>query len=250
MSINRIITYVLLGCCTLISACEAKPVGVGVHAVNYTEDEITYRIVDPVDKENRAGGESINSYGAGGLMCCYSVPAKWRPGIKVELQAEVWLTSHPVGPDGNTKVEKQSVTLDLPKPVDSKPSELWVIRNPDGKFDLVASNFGPSHPKWPGKIKGWPTASQSYVQKLIRRDLAMLEKTLRLFKNVQEALVKDPVRFAKEQWEYDVVERGKSEIANAYTGPMDQRYIAYLKADADEMINQTENKIAALKKGL
>jgi hypothetical protein len=250
MSINRIISYVLLGCCTLISACEAKPVGVGVHAVNYTEDEITYRIVDPADKENRAGGESINSYGAGGLMCCYSVPTKWRPGIKVELQAEVWLTSQPVGPDGKPKVEKQTVTLDLPKPVDDKPSELWVIRNPDGKFDLVASNFGPSHPRWPGKMKGSPLPSKSYLQKLLRRDLAKFEETLRMYQEDREALTRAPDLFAKEQWEYDVGERGKTDIANTYSGPTDPRYIEHLKANADEMVDYANRKISEIKRGL
>lgn len=248
MSINRIITYVLLCCCTLISACEAKQVGVGVHAVNYTEDEITYRIVDPADQENRAGGESINSYGAGGLMCCYSVPAKWRPGIKVELQAEVWLTSQPLGPDGNTKVEKQSVILELPKPVDGKPSELWVIRNPDGKFDLVASNFGPSHPKWSGKIKGWPIASKSYHQKLIRRELAALEDSLRRWKVQQHELANNPATFAKEQWEFDI-EHQRNEVAT-FSGAADLRYIDYLKKNANEMVDYTQQRISAFKKEL
>ena len=85
MSFSPFSRCVLLGCCMLLAACQRSPVGVPVHAVNYTEDEATYRIIDPENTENRAGGETINSYGAGGLMCCYTVPEKWQPGIKVEL---------------------------------------------------------------------------------------------------------------------------------------------------------------------
>lgn len=248
MSLNRTITYALLVGCMLISACEAKPVGVGVQAVNYTEDEITYRLVDPVDKENRAGGESINSYEAGGLMCCYSVPAKWRPGIKVELQVEIWLTSQPNEANGRPKIENRTVTLDLPKPVDGKPSELWVIRNPDGTFDLVAANLDPTHPKWPGKIKGWPTASKSYRQKLMRRELAEHEDTLRLYQEEQQALEKDAGLFAKEQWKFDMEHR-KDKIVS-FSGPSDQRYIEYLKAHANEMVAYAEERIALIKKEL
>jgi hypothetical protein len=238
----------MLAGCMLISACEAKPVGVGVHAVNYTEDEITYRLVDPVDKENRAGGESINSYGAGGLMCCYSVPEKWRPGIKVELQVEVWLTSQPNEPNGRPKIENQKVTFDLPKPVDGKPSELWVIRNPDGKFDLVAANLGPTHPKWPGKIKGWPVASKAYHQKTMRRELAKHEDTLRLYRDEQQALEKDANHFAQDQWKFDMEYR-KEQIAG-FSGPSDQRYIDYLKKHASEMITYAEERISSIKKEL
>ncbi|WP_374581472.1 DUF3304 domain-containing protein [Pseudoduganella sp.] len=246
MKLKRILKYAALGGCVLISACQSEPVGVPVHAVNYTEDEITYRIVDPKDDENRAGGETINSFGAGGLMCCYSVPGKWQPGIKVELQVELWLTSQQNGPDGSPRREKQTVILDLPKPVDDEPNELWVIRNPDGAFDLVACNCGPSHEKWPGKIKGMPIASESYRRKLIRRDLALLEDTLRTFKEAQDELTKDPVRYAKQQWETD--SRHRREDISKYTGPSDKQYIAFLKAETDEIVASTDKKIAALRK--
>lgn len=251
MSVKRIISRAILGSCMLISACQAKPpgVGVGVHAVNYTEDEITYVIADPLDKENSAGGESINPFEAGGLMCCYTVPAKWRPGIKVELQVEVWLTSQPDGPDGNPKIEKKKVSLVLPKPLEDKPSELWVIRNPDGRFDLVASNYGPAHPKWPGKIKGMPTVSVSYLQKLIKRDLAQHEDYLKVYRGEQQALSADPAQFAKKRWEFDLKHR-RDRVVNVFSGPTDRKYIVFLKADTNEMVERTEKKIAALRREL
>ncbi|WP_374581470.1 DUF3304 domain-containing protein [Pseudoduganella sp.] len=249
MKLERILKYAVLGGCVLISACQSEPVGVPVHAVNYTEDEITYRIVDPKDGENRAGGETINSFGAGGLMCCYTVPEKWQPGIKVELQLELWLTSQPNGPDGSPRRVKQSVTLDLPKPVDERPSELWVIRNPDGTFDLIACNCGPSHEKWPGKIKGMPIASKSHREKLIRRDLSEAEDVLQRFSKLKRELDDDPIPYAKENWEFRK-EQGEASLLASYSGPNDQRYVEFLKKEADEMITYAEGRISRLKNEL
>lgn len=249
MRFKRIFTYAALSVCLLISACQSEPIGVPVHAVNYTEDEITYRIVDPKDAENRAGGETINSYGAGGLMCCYTVPEKWRPGIKVELQVELWLTSQPSGPDGSPKREKQTVSLDLPKPVDDKPNELWVIRSPDGTFDLVACNCGPSHEKWPGKIKGMPIVSKSYREKLIRRDLSEAEDVLHRFSKLKLELDTNPIPYAKENWNFRK-DQGESSLLAAYSGPNDKRFVEFLKSEADEMVSYAKDRISKLKKEL
>lgn len=250
MSVKRISTYALFVCCTLMSACKDEMVGVGVHGVNYTEDELTYWIVDPNNKENRAGGEAINSYGAGGIMCCYSIPREWRPGIKVEVQAEVWLTSRPNGPDGKPKIEKKAVTVDLPKPINDQPSELWVVLDPNGKLELVAANLGPSHSDWPGKTKGMPVASKSYIKKLIRRELSDLERMSLIYQSDMRHLQSDPYGFAKEQWEFDVTKRGNTEIANAYSGWRDLRYIEHLRQKAEERMKFTEKRISDLERGL
>ncbi len=247
MNFHRTTVTRLLICCTLITACHAEPVAVSVHGVNYTEDEIYYKVIDPVDKTNSAGGESVLGFGAGGTMCCYSIPKKWQPGKKVGLEVEVWLTSLPHKP-GNAKIEKQTLIVDLPKPADGKPSDLWVVRNPDGGFELIASNVSPPHANWPGKVKGWPVASKSFREKLIRRDLAKFEEDLRLYQDDQATLLKNPNLFAKEQWEFDMEHR-KTEVSK-FLGPSDPNYVEYLTKRTGEMVAYTEQRISSLKKEL
>ena len=67
------------------SASATDDVAVSIHAVNYSNQEFEYSIHDPKDKLNQGGGESISRFGAGGSMCCYSLPRKWRPDLKVKI---------------------------------------------------------------------------------------------------------------------------------------------------------------------
>jgi hypothetical protein len=246
---NRLILVVLASClASLTVGCVQESTGVGVHAVNYTEDEFTYSLNDPVDAKNFVGGEGIGSYGAGGIVCCYAIPAKWEPGHKVSLKAEIWFQSLPKGPNG-TVVKTEKMMLDLPKSETGKPSELWVVRHASGEFELVASSVDPNHEKWPGKVKGWPVASAQYRQKMIRKELADAEETLQLFEEAQIEMKKDPIGFAKERWRLDK-EYGKPDELAAYSGPSDEKYLTHLRMLTDEMIVTSRAQIAAFKKEL
>jgi hypothetical protein len=248
MNLNQATTYALFSF-TLLTGCSVEHTGVSVHGINHTEDELTYRFFDPNNEKNSAGGESILPFASGGIMCCYSVPDKWQPGIKVGVEVEVTLTSQPKGPNG-FRTKKHTLIFELPKALDGKPNELWVVLKPDGKFELVASNFSPDHSQWPGTVKNWPVASKSYREKLIRDELTELQGTLQRFQIDQQKLKTDPYDYAKGQWEYDVGERKDMEIAKAYSGPNDERYTTSLIEEADRIVEHTQNKIAALKKEL
>jgi len=49
--------------------------------------------------------------------------------------------------------------------VDGKPGELWVVRQADGSFGVVSSDYQPDHAKWPGAVKGWPVPTLEYKRK-------------------------------------------------------------------------------------
>ncbi|MFL6676562.1 MAG: DUF3304 domain-containing protein [Massilia sp.] len=42
-------------------------------------------MVDPAKPDSSGGGELSDPFAAGGTTCCFSLPKKWRPGIKVRL---------------------------------------------------------------------------------------------------------------------------------------------------------------------
>lgn len=251
MNFQRIFSFTLVASSLMLTACAKEPVGVTVHGVNYTEDEFTYSLHDPKNKKNNAGGESIGAFSAGGIVCCFSVPGEWQPGTKVDIKLKLWLTSRfpELDPDLD-KIEKveERITVDLPRYANGKPGELWVVRNADGSFDLVSSNYEPGHEKWPGKIKGWPAASSNYRQKLIRREIAATEDNIRGSRAAQQEMKNDMNKYAEENWNW--LREYRQDEAKAYAGPSDPKFIQYLRTRADQVISTSEAKLSTLKKEL
>jgi drug/metabolite transporter superfamily protein YnfA len=139
-------------------------VPVSVSGVNYTDREINgYLFYDPKDENVIAGGEGLRPYSGGGIMCCYSLPKNWRPGIKIGLLVD--------NLKGNG--ERTRKVIELPAYPDGTPGDLWAIIYPDGTLGAVSTNYGPGHEKWPGKVKGWPVASIEYRRKLWERDVQL-----------------------------------------------------------------------------
>lgn len=158
----------------LLSACAKSErafdgrIPVAVHGVNHTAQEFTFVLADPLDMENRAGGETINAYGAGGTMCCFNLPKQWHPELKVELHTTKWI---PRTPENVLPSGRQSFTLEIPVYEPGKAAELWILRTEDDTYSIVVSNLQPDHPEWPGKTKGWPVPSLEYRQLMHARDL-------------------------------------------------------------------------------
>ncbi|MBC7683951.1 MAG: DUF3304 domain-containing protein, partial [Bdellovibrionales bacterium] len=75
----------------MLFACAKTDVPVPIHGVNHRAEAFSYVLVDPTNSKNTGGGELIEPFSAGGTMCCYTLPIKWRPGIKVEIKATHWL---------------------------------------------------------------------------------------------------------------------------------------------------------------
>lgn len=224
----------------VFSASATDDVAVSIHAVNYSDQEFEYSVHDPKDKSNQGGGESIGRFGAGGTMCCYSLPRKWRPDLKVKIDFTVYL---PRRPDGTLPKTTSSTYADIPQY--SQPQELWVVRDVEGKMVIVISNFEPDHPKWSGKVKGWPVPSLAYKRERIDLHITNAKGTLKAIQELSDDIRNDPENAAKEAWEF--AELYDRDSIKGYTGYRDKRYRIYLSEmyknsliDAKKMLSELE----------
>lgn len=188
----------ILGCGKETSSAKSsKFIAAPIHAVNYTAEEFTYVVTDPADAENSGGGETITAFAAGGTMCCFSLPAVWKPGLKVEVAETVY---SPRRADGTLPSVEKKHLLDVPSYQNGQVGALWIVRAPGGTMSVVSSGLQPDHPEWPGKIKGWPVPSDEYQQKILERAIAEEQSTVDLFVRVIEELRTKPERIASESW--------------------------------------------------
>ncbi|MGV8866490.1 MAG: DUF3304 domain-containing protein [Janthinobacterium svalbardensis] len=225
----------------LASCNDSNDVPVNVHGINYSDQEFTYVLQDPLRPSNQAGGETIGRYGAGGTMCCFTLPEKWRPGIKVNIQYTYYL---PKKPDGSLPEIRKSTVVELPHY--DEPQELWVLRNADGSMSIVSSIYQPDHPKWPGKIKGWPVPSLEYRRE--RWGLLMEHQLiyLRTSESLLDELQKNPEKITKEFWSSEMV--SDRDLPSKFKGSNDPKYILYLKSTYKESINNANEQIYNLKR--
>lgn len=227
--IRSLLVPVFMLCMSLLSGCEASTVNVNLHGVNYTIEPFTYMVMDPVKPDQISGGELIDSFAAGGTTCCATLPREWRPGIKLTVRTTHWLKARP---DGSLPEIKQVHVVEVPKYVDGKPGELWVLRNADGSVSVVSSDLQPDHAQWPGKVKGWPVPSLEY--RLERWEIFRKheEGGVRLYLSLLKQLQKDPGKHAKESWEH--TKENYPEDLVGFSGPSDPKYLDSLKKDYDE----------------
>lgn len=157
----------LLPACAEIGVKKEEISGVAVHAINYSGRGIIIGVVDPNNPNNMGGGEALNPYASGGSVCCFGIPSKWRPDLKVIVDYQFY-------PDET--IHKQLVSV--PPYAGGKAGYIWIMLHEDGKAEVVVSNGNPDHAEWPGKIKGYPVASREYRLKLwgekLRMDKAVL----------------------------------------------------------------------------
>ena len=170
-----IVSGVLLAACSISPRSDSK-IGVDISGVNYSDQPITYIVSDPNDTAS-IGAEPINPFAAGGSMCCFRLPATWQPGIKVQVKIL----------DTNRNPYKEAV-IDLPPYVDGKPGRIWAVLYQDGSVELLSSEYGPSHEKWPGKVKGWPEPTVEYRRKLWEREIAAARHSI----TISKKLLSDP----------------------------------------------------------
>jgi hypothetical protein len=225
-----------------LTGCAKDSVPVSIHGVNYTGQEFSFTIVDPADKKNFGGGESIAPFAAGGTMCCYTLPTKWRAGIKVQINGTHWL---PEKPDGSLPEVKETKVVEVPPYVNGKPGELWVLRGADGDLSVISSDFQPDHAKWPGKVKGWPVPSLEYQRERLKLYIKLEQDILDTFENALSQLTKFPDAKAKKVWA-NAVKRDPESI-QPYKGPDDKAYRAYLDKEYREGIVTSREKLKQLK---
>jgi hypothetical protein len=232
----------LVGCASAGMALGQSTVAVAVHGVNYTNETFSYIVKDPENERNSAGGELVSRFSAGGLMCCYSLPRKWRPGLKVLVRSTHWLNEKV---DGNLPEFKKDFTVEVPHY--DEPGELWVLRLADGSVSVVSSDFSPIHPDWPGKIKGYPVPSAEYRNEkraLARREA---ERSLGIFQDALAEITKDPEEYSKRSW--STWERARLTDYLKFKGPTDPALHKFLIHDTQMHIDLYKKKIDSLEKG-
>ena len=224
-----IATLGILGTPILVACAKPAPLGVEIHAVNYSGDDFSYVLVDPSNPKTASGGETIAPFAAGGTVCCFALPKKWRPGIKVEIRTTQWLRRLP---DGTLPEVKKTEVVEVPPYADGVPGEVWVLRSPDGVMSVLSSKFQPDHPKWPGKIKGWPVPSiefrREYWELLKKHEEEGVDDYLALLKDVESK----PQEVAKQFWETD--QKYDKAAIKEFSGPDDPKYLVHLKTQFRE----------------
>ena len=210
-----------ISACSLPRQTDGK-IGVDTGGVNYSDQAMTYALSDPNDPNNHSA-EPVDPYGAGGTMCCFRIPETWQAGIKVRLKIY----------DGSLNLVKDTM-VELSPYVDGKPGQLWAALYQDGSVEVVSSNYGPPHAKWPGKIKGWPVPSIEYRRKLWERDFEYKKDDVYTGQILLKQLRDDPEKSLKKSWAFDTKYHAKE--TKHFSGSDDPAYKKYLIERYEESI--------------
>lgn len=228
----------------LLLACGKSALPVSIHGVNYSVEPFSFQLSDPIDPKNEGGGELVDSYAAGGTTCCYELPRKWRPGIKVSIHSKHWVGKNA---DNSLHYIDSAHLAEVPPYADGKPGELWVLRAADGSMNIVSSDFQPDHPKWPGKVKGWPVPSLTYQRERWDLYIKHQQDFITAFEELTSKFSASPDIAAQEEWDH-AIEYDKNSLVG-YEGPRDPKYRAKLKEEYAKGLEQTRGEIRRLQKG-
>lgn len=239
--------FFLCGCTSRddsATSVRGDQVSVSIHGVNYTADPFQFSVVDPRDKNNSGGGEHIGPYAAGGIVCCFSLPAKWSPGTIVEIHSKHWVPAE--DGKGISAIETKH-TVELPKYASGKAGELWVLRKSDGNLDVLSSDLQPSHPQWPGKIKGWPVPSRQFMLERWELERKYAKSDVKNYQKAIAELDNEPSALLQSEWEVD--KKYRKEEAKTFNGPTDPSYLQYKKNSFTQGLRESESHLKDIMKG-
>ena len=184
-----ILGLLLTGCSSMAAE---ETVSVSLTPVNYTEQNYyRYFITDlSVPDAKRRGGESVNAYSAGGVMCCFDLPKVWHPGIKIKVSLRKETEAKNLK-EYEKEIDAGGVPLinyevEIPPYADGIPSTLWTLILPDNKVEVVSSRYDPNHASWPASVKGWPVPSTEYRRKLWDRDMDLILFSLKRYEDASK----------------------------------------------------------------
>lgn len=187
-----IAVFTLLPGCATQNLSTQKSAGVSVKALNYSAREVSYIAVEESNNsKSGGGGDALNPFGAGGTICCFSIPSKWRADLQVLVEYQMY-------PEENYR----RVLVNVPPYANNEAGDIWLIVHADESVEAVISNYGPSRDEWPGKIKGYPVPSKEYRLKLWERDLKREREKLDLF--VKGLLEPEITKETKEMYMRDI----------------------------------------------
>ena len=231
-------------CAAMLAACGKSTLPVSIHGVNYSVEPFSFVLKDPGDPKNKGDGELVDSYAAGGTTCCYELPKKWRPGIKVSIQSKHW-----VGKNADNSLHDIASThlVEVPPYADGKPGELWVMRDGDGSMAIVSSDVQPDHPRWPGKVKGWPIPSIAYQRE--RWDLYIKEQLdyITTFESLLKKFDTSPDIAAQDDWNVSLENNRKT--LEGFSGPNDPKFRERLKKEYEQGLSESRAELMRLQAG-
>lgn len=232
LSIARVLVSAVLPMSVLVACAKSSPTDLGsksaeapIHGMNYTVEPFSFVVSDPIDPSNAGGGEVIDAYSAGGSMCCFALPIKWRAGLSVRITETVWESATN---DGKSVPRSKKHMVNVPVYRTADMGALWVSKELDGTLSVVSSNLQPDHPNWSGKTRGWPVPSVKYQRKLQDRAIAEEQINIRALQHALEELRVGPDKYASEEWD-SIMSFDPKKLAK-YSGPADPGYGAMLQA--------------------
>ncbi|WP_431478986.1 DUF3304 domain-containing protein [Massilia eburnea] len=123
----------------LLASCEERTVGAAVVGFNHTKDKSIYMFA-----VNGAPGPNVDPESGGGKsMCCISLPAEWRPGMRVKIW---WQYSRKN--QGDPQPPSKQVELDVPQ-YGRRVGDIHVHFYDQDQVKVVVSNCQPGHPFYP-----------------------------------------------------------------------------------------------------
>lgn len=238
MTFKKLRSTLPIAMCLMLSACGSLPLAdtklaVEIGGINYSDQPITYALSDP-DNPASGAGEPVDPFGAGGVMCCFLLPANWQPGIKVRVQIF----------DTHRKPVRDDI-VELPPYVDGKAGRLWAVYYQDGSVDVFSSENGPPHATWPGRVKGWPVPSLAYRRERWDLHIKLAADNVEDFEEMLREIIESPDSRALAAWNF-TLEQDPQSLAG-YSGPSDPKYRAMLKQHYESLVNNGKLKLQKLK---
>ncbi len=218
---------------------QKNTVAVNVHGVNYTAEPFRYVLVDPANS-SIAAAEHISPFSGGGIMCCFVLPKRWRPGIRVNVKSTHWL---PKTDKGDLPEVEKNYTVEVPAYPEGA-GELWVLRTADGGIELVTSNVEPDNPQWPGKVKGWPEPSLAYQRERWKLYKERAEYNVKIFGQSLEEYRTFKKDYLKNSW--DLQKEHQPNSIKQFSGPDDPAYAIYQEARDTEGLRRSQEELDQL----
>ena len=221
-------------------ATSAEYVSVSLHGVNYTDRPFQYVVIDPKDQNNTGGGEHVGPFSAGGIVCCYTLPKIWTPGLQVQVRTTHWL---PKDASGKLPEVTKVHTVEIPRYANGEAGELWVLRTKDGSIEVVSSNYQPNHPNWPGRVKGWPEPSVEYRKGRFESQKKIAEGRVNNYRELIADLERDPRGTAQKSWDVDSKVAMRMDELKEFTGPADPAYLNHLRNRYEKGLRNAQQRL-------
>jgi Protein of unknown function (DUF3304) len=237
-SMAKMMRMPLVGLLLVLGAagCSSPPKaeGVAVVGVNYTDFEYSVLVRDPLDATNRGSTGELMPYAGGGQMCCFSLPAQWRPGLQLTL-----ISRKAIVENGRWVRDDETVqTVTLPPYTAGEPGTLWVMQYPEGKVEAISSTLSPAHPQWPGSVKGGPVPSLAHRTKMWKVHYDQAVGYVKLYEDFLASLQSNPDREAQEAWAH-AASRRPDEL-KGFLSPNDPRYRAFLRSRYESSLQESK----------